>query len=93
MEQQPAKKRRLSLEDKLKHAKETHSLKEPCTDCPRGCLSKINQMRRITIYLQYWSVSYNERKSYIRNTVDRHNADTKGFSSQSRSVRYNFLYL
>ena len=88
MEQQPATKHRLSLE----HAKETHSLKEPCTDCPRGCLYEINQMR-ITIYLQYWSVSYNERKSYIRNTVDRHIADTKGFSSQSRSVRYNFLYL
>ena len=82
----PAKKRRLSLEDKLRHEREKHPLKEPCTDCPRNCQAQINQMRRIQIYLQYWNKSYNDRKSFLHMMVHRHDANTKRFSSRQRAV-------
>ena len=81
-----AKKRRLSLEDKLKNEREKHPLKEPCSECPRKCIEHINQIRRIQIYLQYYSKSYNKRKTFIHMTVKKHEANTKRFSSRQRGV-------
>jgi hypothetical protein len=87
MEQQPVKKRRLSLEDKLKHGRETHALKPICLGCRLDCSQKIFQRRRISIYLQFWNLPVNDRKTWIHRMVEKHEPNFKRFSSLQRGVR------
>lgn len=67
----PAKKQCQSLEDKLKLEREKHSMTEQC-DCPRSCISQINQRRHIQIYLEFWKIPYYEWKNFIHHSVGRH---------------------
>lgn len=83
---QPKKKRCKTLEERNGREREKHSMKEPCTNCPRNCIDKIGQRRRIALYIQYWNVTYNERKNYLHQTVERHDANHKTFSNRKRGV-------
>lgn len=91
--QPPTKKRRTTLEDKLKHGTNTHKLKEPCSSatCRLKCIDHIDQKRRIAIYLQFWSISYNERKNFVHHTVDKHEANPKTLSARRRAVSIKFF--
>ena len=87
-ERPPAKKRRLSLPDKLKHETEKHKLREPCK-CAKLCSTKIVQRRRIDIYLKFWSISYNNRKTFIHSNVDIQETNPKQSSNRKREVSFD----
>lgn len=86
--QPPPAKQRRTLEDKLRNEVDKHPLREPC-DCPRSCISAIIQRRRVELYLQFWELSYNDRKNFIHQTVKTTKPQTCSPAAQKkRQVTY-----
>ena len=61
----PSAKRRRTLEEKLSRERVKHLMRKPCKPCAKNCITLIDQQRRIQIYLEFFSISYNERKNFL----------------------------
>lgn len=81
--------KRRSTDDKKKNNQDTHPLRPPC-ECRRGCISKITQLRRIQIWLEFWNLKYDDRKQMIHQLV--HSAKKKTVTSQTSSRQQTLTY-
>lgn len=90
-DQTPPVKRRRTLNEKLAHGREKHPLKPPC-DCNKKCIELINQRRRIAIYLEYRSLSYNDQKAFIHASVEQKETRQRRDSDREREVHIKKLY-
>lgn len=86
----PPCKRRRTLDEKLQHGREKHPLKPPC-GCNKKCIELIDQRRRIKIYLEYRSLSYNDQKAFIHSSVEKKDTRQRMDTDRERGVNnYKF---
>ena len=73
--------------EKTKRDVENHPLREPCT-CSRKCIELIPQRRRIGIWIDFWKLSYYDRKNFIHQNVHEH--ETRRHINSDRNVFFSY---
>ncbi|ESO93896.1 hypothetical protein LOTGIDRAFT_153369 [Lottia gigantea] len=61
-----------------------HAIREPCKNCKRNCLDKIDEKRRKEIWEAYWKLNYNGRRQYLFNNVHRNEKRRQTTQAPSR---------
>ena len=59
------KKKKLSLDERVKRDRGTHPLLPALCKCTTGCRNVINEEERKNIKICFWKLNYNERKNFL----------------------------
>ena len=53
-------------------SRDKHPLREPCSStCKLQCSAKINPERRRVLWSEFWHLSYNERRNYVFQSIEK----------------------
>ncbi|XP_022179369.1 uncharacterized protein LOC111039985, partial [Myzus persicae] len=70
---------------------EKHNLKPPCISCKKNCITLIPEILRLEINKQFWSVSKNEQRMYVINSVERRDVKRRRGHDEIRK-KWSFYY-
>ena len=81
-------KRPRSSAEQTAASKEKHPLLPPCSgSCKRKCNNKFSHSRRVDIYEEFWSKSYDTRRAFIFSHIDQVSVQRRRAVDNSRNLR------
>lgn len=83
------KERKMVKEEQLK---QNHAVKNPCENCKKKCVDRINLEQRVSINLQFWNSLWSERRLFILNSCKRYEVQRRTKTADSYTKKNTFKY-